>query len=345
MQLQLDPPTTDPRVKAAIIVRLLRSLETDIPLADLPQQSQKTLARAIGQMGSIDRQTVDAAIEEFTQAVDAVALPAPAGVGAALDTLEGQLSPEVADEMAEEVARKDPNHAWVRLARLPDRILAKILETESIEIAALLLSKLPVEQAAKVLTFVPGERARRIACTTPQIDKMSVIAVRQIGLALASDHCNRPDRAFDTDAVGRVGAILNSTPSLRREEVLTGIEDDNPDFAQKVRRAIFTFANIAERIDPLDVPKIIRTLDQEQLQIALAGALRSTPEDAASAEFILENMSKRMSTQIREEIQASSPPKQAVVEEIQGLLIAGIKDAISSGDITQVESEEEDEAA
>lgn len=340
LELQLETAPADKRVKAAIIVRLLRSLETDLSLSKLPQNSQIALARAMGQMGTVDRDTVNATIEEFTQAVDSVALPAPSGMRAALETLDGQLSPEVTDQMEEEAASNDPNHAWVRLARLDDEHLARIMGQESIEIASLLLSKLPVAQAARILTQVPGERARRIACITPQIDKMSVTAVTNIAQALANDHCNRSDSAFEVDAVARVGAILNSTGAERRDEVLGGLDEDDPDFALRVRRSIFVFENIPERIDPLDVPKITRTLDQEQLQVALAGALSGTPEEAAAAEFMLENMSKRLAQQIRDEIAASSPPRRSAVEEIHALLIGSIKDAIDSGEISPIEEDE-----
>lgn len=328
------------QLKAAIIVRLLRSVDADLSLTRLSDDNQIALARAIGKMGPIDRDTVNATIEEFTMALDAIALPAPGGVSGALEALDGQLSPAVASQVAEEAAMGDPAHAWVRLARLSDEDLAQIMEVESIEIASLLLSKLPVSQAARVLVLIPGDRARRIACTTPQIDSMRSEAVARIAHALAADHCVPKPNNFDKDAVGRVGAILNSTDATRRDEVLTGLDADDPEFALQVRKAIFTMENIPQRIDPLDVPKIIKTLDTDQLAIALGGALNGKPEEAAAAEFILDNMSKRMSSQLRDEINGASAPKAKAVEDTQALLIGGIRDAIETGEITPIEDEE-----
>lgn len=340
MNVNFTPPGAQPsRTKAAIIVRLLRSLDADLSLNSLPPKTQIRLARAIGEMGPVDRDTVNATVEEFAQAVDAMALPGSGGFSGALDVLDGQLSPEVAAQVAEESTKGDPEHAWLRLARLDDPDLVHVITTESTEIAALLLSKLPSGQAARLLALIPGNRARKIACLTPHLDRMNSDAVAQIAHALSADYCTPKPSNFDADAVHRMGAMLNSTSADRRDEVLQGLDKDDPEFAVQVRRAIFTFENIPERVDALDVPKLIRSLDAEQLVIALGGALAAQGPAAEAAEFVLENMSKRMSTQIREEINGSTAPKTKDVEATQALLIDAIKNAVESGEISLLEDD------
>ena len=69
-----------------------------------------------------------------------------------------------------------------------------------------------------------------------------VVALRRIGMALlqAADGLARP--AMDGGPVERVGAILNFTPSGKRDEVLSGLDEDDADFAREVRKSIFTWA-------------------------------------------------------------------------------------------------------
>ncbi len=96
--------------------------------------------------------------------------------------------------------------------------------------------------------------------------------MRRIGLSLASQLDTQPIRAFAEGPVERVGAILNFSPAATRDDVLEGLHEEDEDFATEVRRAIFTFANIPDRIDPRDVPKITRDVDPAQLITALASA-------------------------------------------------------------------------
>src|SRR5690606_8998301 len=121
--------------------------------------------------------------------------------------------------------------------------LLPVLEEESVEVAAVMLSKLAVPKAAELLGKLQGERARRVAYAVSLTGNVDPETVRRIGLSLATQLENLPARAFDTGPVERVGAILNSAPQLIRDEVLAGLEEDDEDFARLVRKAIFTFVH------------------------------------------------------------------------------------------------------
>jgi flagellar motor switch protein FliG len=120
--------------------------------------------------------------------------------------------------------------------------------------------------------------------------------VRQIGLSLAAVMKADPPRAFLDAADARVGAILDVTEAQRRQEVLSGLEESDSDFAARVRRAIFTFADIPDRVAPKDVPALIRNVDRDRLLQVIAGA---DDDSRASVDFLLEAMSQRMAAALR----------------------------------------------
>ena len=134
-------------------------------------------------------------------------------------------------------------------------------------------------------------------------------AVDRIGLSLAAQLHGMPETAFDADPETRVGAILNSSTSVIRDDMLTGLEEADQDFAARVRKAIFTFAHIPDRVIGTDVPKLTRDVDPENLRVALSAALAAGDPLAPAAEFILTNMSKRMSAALREEIEEAGKVK------------------------------------
>ncbi|MDU0112640.1 FliG C-terminal domain-containing protein [Psychrosphaera aquimarina] len=166
-------------------------------------------------------------------------------------------------------------------------------------------------------------------------------AVDRIGLSLAAQLDAEPLQAFDDGPVERVGAILNSTTSITRDDVLEGLDETDAGFADLVRKAIFTFANIPKRIAPRDIPRVVRELEQEVLLIASAGAEAAGVKP--SADFILENMSGRMADQLREEVEELEKVKPAEVEEAMSTIITTIREMEASGDLLLVVDDNDDD--
>ena len=138
-----------------------------------------------------------------------------------------------------------------------------------------------------------------------------------------------------------MGAILNYSNAAIRDDVLTGLEETDQDFADAVRRAIFTFANIPQRLNPVDVPKITRDVEAAVLVTAIAAA--ATDETRKAVDFLTENMSKRMATSLREEAAERGKVKAKVGEEAMNAIVAAIRDLVASGEITLREPDEDEE--
>lgn len=288
------------RAKAAIVVRLLLNEGADLPLEELPDELQIALTQQMSNMRLVDRATLLSVVEEFASELESIGLSFPAGLAGALDALEGKISQQTAARLRKEAGVRQFGDPWERLRELGADTLLTVLENESIEVAAVMLSKLPVSLAAELLGRLPGPQARKITYAVSLTSAVTPDAVDRIGLSLAAQLDAQPQRAFDGDPVERVGAILNSSTSLTRDDVLTGLDETDEGFAKAVRKAIFTFGNIPDRIAPRDIPRILRLVDQANLVIALAGA--ETAGFASSRDFLLENMSGRMADMLREEV-------------------------------------------
>jgi flagellar motor switch protein FliG len=319
--------------KAAIIVRLLLAEGAPLPLSSLPEHMQAALTEQMGQMRSIDRTTLAAVIEEFLETLDSVGLSFPGGIEGALSMMDGHISNTAASRLrrlAGASAKADP---WERLVSLDLDRLLPVLEEESTEVGAVMLSKLPVPKAAALLGRLPGERARRVAYAVSLTGNVDPETVRRIGLSLASQLDALPPRAFDTGPVERVGAILNISPALTRDDVLKGLEETDAEFAEQVRRAIFTFVHIPQRIEPRDVPKVIRLVDQQLLVTALAAAKGAETD---TVEFLLTNMSQRMAQSLRDEIATRGEVKEKDAEAAMNSIVSAIRQLEGTGEIVLV---------
>ncbi|OYX44441.1 MAG: flagellar motor switch protein FliG [Rhodobacterales bacterium 32-67-9] len=334
-------PAMSGRQKAAIIVRLLLAEGGELPLKGLPDHMQAALTEQIGAMRSVDRATLRAVVEEFIGLLDSVGLSFPGGIDGALQMLDGHISPTAASRLrrlAGASAKADP---WDRIAALDPEKLLPVLGEESVEVGAVMLSKLAVSRAAELLGKLPGDRARRIAYAVSQTGNIDPETVRQIGLSLVTQLEAQPVRAFEADPHERIGAILNFSPATTRDDVLTGLTEADEGFAAQVRRAIFTFADITDRIDGRDIAKVIRGVDQATLVTALAGATGDA--DAPVAEFILANMSQRMAATLREEMTERGKVKEKDAEAAMTAIIVAIRALESAGEITLRQKEEEED--
>ena len=326
------PRQLKPREKAAVIVRLLLAEGMPLKLATLPEHMQASLTEQMSQMRLIDRTTVGAVVRDFVEELEQVGLTFPGGIEGALAMMDGQISQTAASRLrrlAGASAKLDP---WDRLTALPVDRLMPVLEEESVEVAAVMLSKLPVPKAAELLGKLAGERARRVAYAVSMTGNVDPETVRRIGTSLAAQLDAQPPKAFDTGPVERVGAILNVSASQTREDVLKGLEETDRSFADLVRKAIFTFIHIPGRLSARDVPKVVRIVDQAALVTALAAA--ATQVDLApSVEHFLTNMSQRMAQGLREEMAARGKVRDQEAEEAMMIVVSAIRGLEAAGEL------------
>ncbi len=334
-------PLLSQRAKAAIVVRLLINEGADIPLEELPAELQAQLTLQMGAMRVVDRVTLAAVVEEFTDALESIGLSFPGGIAGALDALDGRIGRETAARLRKEAGVRAAGDPWKQLRALAPDELQEIVKQESTEVAAVLLSKLEVSVAAALLGRLSGPEARRITYAISLTGDVTPAAVDRIGLSLAAQFDAQPVPAFDIAAAQRLGAILNSASTPTRDDVMSGLEESDSALADAVRKAIFTFANIPERVEPRDIPRILREVDQSLLVVAMAGA--EAAGFVAARDFIFENMSSRMADQLREEIEEAGKIRPSDCDAAMSAVVSAIRAMEDGGTLVLAVPEEEEE--
>lgn len=319
------------RQKAAVIVRLLMAEGSPIPITALPEVMQADLTEEMGQLRLVDRDTLNAVVAEFLAELEGVGLAFPGGMEGALKAMDGHISSEAASRLRR--AGAGPADPWERLNALPPEKLLPVLRDEAVEVAAVVIAKLPVARAAELLGKLPGERARRVAYAMSQTGNVDPATVRRIGQTIAQQLEAEPPRAFDAGPGERVGAILNISGTRTREDVLAGLDAEDAGFSAEVRRAIFTFGHIPRRIAPAEVPKMMRVVDQGILVTAMA----ANPE---VTEYLLSNLSQRLAQTLRDEIADRAPPTEKDAEAAMASVIEGIRRLEAAREITLIPAED-----
>jgi flagellar motor switch protein FliG len=327
--------------KAAIVVRMLLSEGADLPLEELPDDLQSLLTRKMGEMGLIDRDTLRAVVAEFAHELGCVGLSFPRGLAGALDMMGNRISETTAAQLRRQAGMADGRDPWAAIRAESVETLLPIAQSESVEVAAVMLSKLDTQKAATLISKLPGPLARRVAYAVSLTREVTPEAVARIGAALAARLDNRPVFAFARGPEQRMGDILNAVSSERRDEVLSALEDSDPVFATGVRKALFTFADIPARVDPRDLPRVVREIAQDDLATALAHG-RATGQDEVGS-FILSGLPRRMAEAIEEAVQDKGAVSRKAGEAACTAISGTIRQLQQDGEITPPpEPEDED---
>lgn len=340
----IDPDAAHPPVrhlsnaeKAAVIVRLLISEGAAPRLTGLSQRQQERLVERMAHLAHIDRRTLAAVAQEFAQKLDNLGLTFPNTMGSALDLIGDHLAEETRQRLRDRAEAEGPPDPWRKLAGMDADQLRPLVSRESAEICAIMLAKLPVAKAAALLADLPEDRAHIVAHAVSLTGTVDPATIARVGDQLLGELDAQPAPAFGGNPADRVGAILNAATATTRDRVLDGLDARDTVFAGHVRRAIFTFEHIPKRVEARDVPKVMRGVDPETTTLALAAAMQVAP---VAVEFLLENMSKRMAEQLREDAEARGtihgPEGEAAMAEI----VAAIRAQEEAGEIRLIAQEE-----
>lgn len=329
-----------PRQKAAVIVRLLAEDEGLAGLDQLDGETQSLLAEEMAGMNLIDRQTRDNVVSEFCDQLESVGIVFPGDLDGTLQMLEGKLSADTADRLQRLSAMMGRSDPWVRIAKLPKETLLLLANNEAPELVAAMLSKLPVSLASEVFSGLERERARIIAQTVALAGEQGPQSMKRIGQVLLQAADTLPDTSKTPKISGHMGEMLNFASADLREEVLDVLRDEDEDFAESVRRAIFIFAHIPDRIAAKDVARVVREVDQSVLIRALSG---TAEEDVRAADFILSGLSQRLAGTLREEIETQGKVSQKQVEKAGAEIIAVIRRLVSEDELKLISTDDDEE--
>ena len=319
------------RKKAAIVVSLLLQNGADMPLSQLPGDLQTDLTHQMAQLRLVDQKTLKAVIDEFTRELNSIGLSASGGLESTLTLLEGKISKSTINQLRKDAGVQLVANPWARIKALKTSDLLPFVQNESVEVSAVIMSKLDVQKAAEILSQLPGDQARSISYAISMTYNVTPASMDRIGQSLIAQMDNQPERVFEKSPAERIGMILTVTSQKIREEVLSGLGKTNQAFADMVRQSVFTFDDISERLSAKDIPQIIRSIDHEDLVKGLSHA--KTQNSSDTVDFIISSLPKRLGETLLEDIESLSAIAPKDGEQAINRLIGSLQSMLAKGEL------------
>ena len=324
--------------KAAVIIGLLGAEVVGPVLEQLDETSLRHFTHAMSGLRRIDAIQVRAIIVEFLSELQQDEETVRGGLAQAREILEQHVAEGLLLRILDDAESPSVHNVWQKVAKIGDDALADFLAREHPQTAAVVVSKFSAEHAARILNRLEPELARDVVVGLSRAASLDPHIVEAIGDALSRDflatHAGENQKRAPAD---RIGAIMNYTSPSIRDHILGQIEADQPEFAEEIRRKMFTVEDIPARVLSRSVAAVVRSLDREVLLKALFFTKKTAPN---VVEFFLSNISTRMAEQLREELEQITEVRRKEGERVQAEVIRTIRDLVASGEIELVEEEE-----
>jgi flagellar motor switch protein FliG len=307
--------------KAAILLVVIGDQASAQIVKQLGEDEVQLVTREVARLKRVDPEQAEAVLEEFYQLTAARDYVAKGGLAYAKSMLVNAFGPESAKRLMDRLVKAmgQDMATFDSLQKADPQQLAKFLHSEHPQTIALVLSHLNPSQAAALLSALPPEIRADVAMRMASLDQISPEVISKIA-SVIGQKLNALGE-FSRESYGGVKAVaemLNRSDSESSKEILSFIEEQDPNLVQTIRHLMFVFEDIL-LIDTNGLKEVLSRVDRKVLTIALKG----TSEQLKS--HFLECMSQRGAEMMREDMEALGPIKIREVEASQQQVIAVVR--------------------
>lgn len=315
------------REKAAMLLIILGPENSAEIFKHLKEEEIEQLTLEIANIRTVSPAEREDVLSEFYQICLAQQYITEGGIGYAKDILEKAVGTEKTMEIINKltVSLQVRPFDFVRKAD-PSQVL-NFIQSEHPQTIALILAYLKPHQSAAILSALPQDKQADVAKRIAQMDRTSPEIIKEVERVLEKKLSTLVTEDFT--AVGGIQAIveiLNAVDRGTEKYIMDSLEIEDTDLAEDIRKRMFVFEDILQ-LDNRSVQRFLHEVDNNQLALALKG---STEEVQA---HIYNNMSKRLSEMIKEDIEYMGPVRLKDVEEAQQKIVNVIRKLEDAGEI------------
>ena len=313
--------------KAAILLIALGPEKSASIFKHLKEEEIEELTLEIANTRSISPQTKEDVINEFYQVCLAQQYIAEGGIGYAKELLEKALGEEKAQGVISKLTASLQVRPFEFVRKTDPSQLLNFIQDEHPQTIAMILSYLSAGQAAVIIGALVPEKQADVAKRIAMMDRTSPDVIKEVERVLERKLSALVNQ--DYTIVGGVDAIVNILNTVDRgteKHIMETLEIEEPELADEIRKKMFVFEDIL-LLDDRAIQRVLRDVDNNDLGVALKAA----NEDVQNV--IFKNMSKRLATMIKEDMEYMGPVRMKDVEEAQQKIVGIIRKLEDSAEI------------
>ncbi len=313
--------------KAAILLISLGPEKSAQVFKHLKEDEIEQLTLEIANTRGVSPSVKDDVLDEFYEICLAQQYIAEGGIKYAKDLLEKALGVDKARDVIGRLTASLQVRPFEFIRKTDASQLLNFIQDEHPQTIALILSYLSSQQAAAIVAVLPPDKQADVAKRIAQMDRTSPDVIKEVEKVLERKLASLVNQ--DYTVVGGVDSIvdiLNTVDRGTEKHIMETLEIEEPELADEIRRKMFVFEDILS-LDNRSIQRVLREVDNNEL----ATALKGSNEDLQSV--IFENLSSRLATMIREDMEFMGPVRMKDVEEAQQKIVNIIRKLEDTGEI------------
>jgi flagellar motor switch protein FliG len=314
--------------KAAILLLSLNNdeLASQI-LKRLPPEAVEEISCEIASRPAATAEAQKDIFQEFYSLAMASASINQGGLEYAKSLLKKSLSEEDARRIINQVTQQMQTTPFSFLQKAESENLLTFIQDEHPQTIALILAHLPAQKASDILVGLPSRKQIEVVKRVATMQQTSPEVIKEVERGLEHRLSDMVSQTFEKPGgVDTVAEMLNLADRSTEKGIMEGLEAEDPDLVEKIRRLMFVFEDIL-LVSDKGIQSVLKEVDHDELALALKTASQELKDK------IFKNMSERAAQLIAEDMQYIGPVRVSDVETAQQKIVDIVRRLEDAGEI------------
>lgn len=323
--------------KAAVLLLSMGADEAAGILRYMRRSEVEAITVEIAKMKRVEPNLQDEVLSEFYHLSQADRQIAEGGADLAKEMLERAFDDQRAGEIMHRLRNFLQKRPFEILRKVEAAQITQLVQDEHPQTIAVILSHTDPAQSAAVLSALPSELqsdvARRIALMgrpAPEVIKEIEQLIEQKLSDLAAD-----EASGGAGGLNVIVPILNNTERAAERQIMSSLEEQDPELAENIRNRMFVFENIVQ-LDDRAIQKVMRRVDNKTLALAMKGAAPDI------SDRLMKNLSQKAAELLKDDIDVLGPVRIRDVEQAQREIVNIVRQLEDAGEIIISRGEKDD---
>ena len=313
--------------KAAVLLLAVGPENASRVLKRLPAEMVEEVTRELAGLGRVPSRLQSEVVEEFYHLTVASQYAGEGNLEYAKSLLQEALDPQMADRVLAQIQTQVQRTPFSFLQRAESENLLTFIQDEHPQTIALIVCHLAHHKASEILVGLPMQKQIEVIKRIANMEQTNPEVIREVEQGLESRLANMLGKSMErAGGVDTVAEILNLADRATEKAIMEGLEAEDPDLVEQIRRLMFVFEDIL-LVNDKGIQAVLKEVDNDELALAL-----KTASEELQAK-IFTNMSERAATLIREDMQYMGPVRVSDVESAQQRVVDIVRRLEEAGEV------------
>ncbi|MFK7883101.1 MAG: flagellar motor switch protein FliG [Phycisphaerales bacterium] len=313
--------------KAAVLMLAMGSENASLILSKLSQRQVEEVTREIASLGRVNDVLQNEVVSEFYDVSIATQYANEGSLSYAKELLLNSLEPGQAERVLGQIQTQVQKTPFSFLQRAESENLLTFIQDEHPQTIALILCHLSHHKASEILVGLAMQKQLEVIKRIANMEQTNPEVIREVEQGLESRLSSMLMQATEkAGGVPTVAEILNLADRATEKGIMEGLESDDPDLVEEIRRLMFVFEDI-KMVNDKGIQAVLKEVENDELSLAL-----KTASDELQQK-IFGNMSERAAGMIKEDMEFMGPVRVSDVEQCQQRIVDIVRRLEEAGDV------------